>query len=294
MRHLTATTCLSLAVLLGSAGCTLHSGQKSVIASNVTADDTKSNLEASPYKSDFYYPGGDGPFPVIILSHGRGGPHSSYHKIAEAMVRNGRAAIVLDHYSARGEYGVKFGNFPNFSESKNWREHDIQDLLSALKKHPRINRKEVVLAGWSAGAGIVLPIISNPSTIDLAKDISIAGAILTYPATYGCYNKIQSFNVPVIIHFGKLDGNNGNPLTGYHCWKDKVGKFKDSKYPVIFKSYDDAYHGYDLVILRNRPKRCRNIKYRDGIGQMCMAFNESSFKQTTIENKKFLRKVLGN
>ena len=103
-----------------------------MIASNVTADDTKSNLEASPYKSDFYYPGGDGPFPVIILSHGRGGPHSSYHKIAEAMVRQGRAAIVLDHYSSRGNYGVKFQNFPNVSEGKNWREQDIQNLLSAL------------------------------------------------------------------------------------------------------------------------------------------------------------------
>ena len=294
MRNLTTTLCLTIAVLLGGAACTPHSGQIPVIASNVTVDDTKSNLEASPYKSDFYYPGGDGPFPVIILSHGRGGPHSSYHKIAEAMVRQGRAAIVLDHYSARGEYGVRFRTFPNLDESKKWREQDIQDLLSALKKHPKINRKEVVLAGWSAGAGIVLPIISNPRTIDLAEDISIAGAILTYPYTYGFYRKIESFNVPVIIHFGKLDGNNGIPLTGYHCWKDKVDKFRDSKYPVIFKSYHDAYHGYDLVILRNRPKRCRNIKYRDGIGQMCLAFNESAFKHTTIENKIFLRKILGN
>ena len=166
--------------------------------------------------------------------------------------------------------------------------------MSALKKYPKINRKKVVLAGWSAGAGIVLPIISNPRTIDLAEDISIAGAILTYPYTHGCYQKIESFNVPVIIHFGKLDGNNGIPLTRYHCWKDKVDKFRDSKYPVIFKSYRDAYHGYDLVILRNRPKRCRNIKYRDGIDQMCLAFNESAFEQTTVENKIFLRKVLGN
>ena len=281
-------------MLLGGAGCTPHSAQIPVIASNVTADDTKSNLEASPYKSDFYYPGGDGPFPVIILSHGRGGPHSSYHKTAEAMVRQGRAPIVLDHYSSRGEYGVKSRKFPSVAEGKKWRKKDIQDLLSALKKHPKINRKEVILAGWSAGAGIVLQIISNPRTIVLAEDISIAGAILIYPDTHGCYQKMESFNVPVIIHFGKLYGNNGIPLTGYHWWKDKVDEFRDSKYPVIFKSYDDAYHGYDLVVLRNRSKRCRNIKYRDGIGQMCLAFNESAFKQTTIENKIFLKKFLGN
>ena len=294
MKKLNITLCLTLAVLLGSTGCTPRSGQNPVIASSVAADDTKSNWEAPPYKYDFYYPDGYGPFPVIILSHGRGGPHSSYHKIAEAMVRQGRAAIVLDHYSARGNYGVKFQNFPNVSEGKNWREQDILNFLSTLKNHPKINRKKVVLAGWSAGAGIVLPFISNPRRKDLPEDIFVAGAILTYPYTYGCYERIQSFSVPVIIHFGKLDGNNGNPLTGYHCWKDKIGKIKDSKYPVIFKSYDDAYHGYDLVILRKRPKRCQNTKYRDGISQICLAFNESAFKQAKIENKKFLRKILGN
>ena len=26
-----------------------------------------------PYKADFYYPSRDGPFPVVIMSHGRGG-----------------------------------------------------------------------------------------------------------------------------------------------------------------------------------------------------------------------------
>ena len=82
-----------------------------------------------PYKSDIYYPSGNGPFPVIILSHGRGGPHSSYHKIAETMVRQGHATILLDHYSARGEYGFSFQKFPNVTEGKRWGEEDILDLL---------------------------------------------------------------------------------------------------------------------------------------------------------------------
>jgi len=247
-----------------------------------------------PYKSDIYYPSGDGPFPVIILSHGRGGPHSSYHKIAETMVRQGHAAIVLDHYSARGEYGFSFRKFPNVAEGKSWREEDILDLLGDLKDHAKINRNKVVLAGWSAGAGIVLPFISNPGAMDLPADVSVAAAILTYPYTYGCYSEIQSFNVPVLIHFGKLDGNIGDPLTGYYCWKDKVINFSDNEFPVLFKAYDDTYHGYDLIVLRNRPKRCRTVKYKGGMGEMCMAFNESAFKESMITNKKFLREILGN
>ena len=67
---------------------------------------------AKPYTADIYYPEGDGPFPVIILSHGAGGPSVVYKKKAEGMARNGRAAVVLDHYSARGDYGAKFRNIP--------------------------------------------------------------------------------------------------------------------------------------------------------------------------------------
>ena len=42
-----------------------------------------------PYKVDIYYPSGVGPFPVIILSHGAGGPSVGYNKKAE-----GRRLIV--------------------------------------------------------------------------------------------------------------------------------------------------------------------------------------------------------
>lgn len=248
---------------------------------------------AKSYNAEFYYPTGNGPFSAIILSHGRGGPHSSYHKIAGTFVRQGHAAIVIDHYSARGEYGVRFRKFPKLAEGKSWREDDILDLLGNLKDRAKINRKKIVLAGWSAGAGIVLPLISNPRTMDLPEEVSIAGAILTYPYTYGCYAEIQSFNVPVLIHFGKLDGNKGDPRTGYYCWKDKVGKFNDNKSPVLFKAYDDTYHGYDLVVLRNRPKRCSTVRYKGGTGELCMAFNESAFKESMVANKKFLKKYLG-
>ena len=247
-----------------------------------------------PYKVDIYYPSGVGPFPVIILSHGAGGPSIGYNKKAEGMARNGRAAIVLDHYSARGEYGVKFQNIPKLSVSKSWREEDIQDLLLGLSDNVKIDKTKVILAGWSAGAGIVLPYISNPRKLTPPEEITIIGAILTYPYTAGCYEEIYSFNVPTIIHFGKLDGSDGSPLSGYHCWHRKIEKFSKSNPPVTFKEYDDAYHGYDLVFLKKRPKKCQRRKYKDGIGEICMAFNQNAFKQAISANKEFLRKLLDN
>ena len=246
------------------------------------------------YKADFYYPNGDGPFPVVIMSHGRGGPSLTYHKKAEGATRSGRAAIVLDHYTNRGEYGNKFRKFPKTVDGKKWREKDLVDLLETLKDKKKINRKKIILIGWSAGAGMVLPFISIPRKIKLQNDVSIAGAILTYPYTYGCYEDFSSFSVPVLINYGKLDGNDGNPLSGYFCWKEKLSKLKHNKFPVIFKEYEGAYHGYDLPFLKKHPKRCREVQYRDGKGQSCMEFNERAFKKTIISNKKFINKVLQN
>ena len=144
------------------------------------------------YEEEIFYPKGQGPFPVVILSHRKGGPAPPYYKKAASMSGNGFVAIVLDHYSARGKYGNKFKNFPEVREGMRWRQEDIVDVLNNLKNKPKIDRKKVILAGWSAGAGIVLPIISNPNKINVPSNISIAGAILTYPYTYGCYFEIES------------------------------------------------------------------------------------------------------
>ena len=73
------------------------------------------------YKEEILYPNGEGPFPVVILSHGRGGSIKAYRRKASDMTGNGFAAIVLDHYSARGKYGAKFKKFPKVSESTKWR-----------------------------------------------------------------------------------------------------------------------------------------------------------------------------
>ena len=62
----------------------------------------------------------------------------------------------------------------------------------------------------------------------------------------------------------------------------------------MFNEYENAYHGYDLPFLKNRPKICTEVQYRDGKSQSCMEFNESAFRKTIIANKKFLSRVLGN
>ncbi len=239
------------------------------------------------------YPKGDGPFPVMILSHGKGGPSRQYNRVANSITSSsGFATIVLDHYSVRGLFSR--GPKSNFTlkEADEYRLKDILDVLKNLKNKPKINRKKIILAGWSAGSGMVLPIISNPKRVDIPEDVSIAGAILTYPYTYGCYSEIESFNVPVLMLYGKLDGNDGDPLSGVHCWKEKISEFEDNKHPVTLKLFDDAYHLFDFPKLRN--KRCHPTKYRDGLGELCTQFNHKAYELSKIEMKKFLSQMRDN
>ena len=35
-------------------------------------------------------------------------------------------------------------------------------------------------------------------------------------------------------------------------------------------------------------------KYKDGIGEICMAFNQSAFEQAIIANGEFLKKLLND
>ena len=119
---------------------------------------------AKPYTADIFYPEGDGPFPVIILSHGAGGPSVVYKKKAEGMARNGRAAVVLDHYSARGDYGAKFRNIPKLSDAREWREKDILDLLRTLKSDNKI--KKETAATRSAVAPPVDSVVDGRPTAD--------------------------------------------------------------------------------------------------------------------------------
>lgn len=249
---------------------------------------------AQQYEAEIQYPKGDGPFPIVILSHGAGGPSWAYQVFADEFLKQGFATVVLDHYSQRGNYGVKFRNIPKLDEARAWRERDISHFLRLLPNYPKIRSDKVALAGWSAGAGIALPFISNPQKLKLPEGVNIVAAILTYPYTAGCYETIDSFSVPVSINYGTLDGNEGNPLTGHFCWKKKIENLSETGITPQFNQYDGAYHGYDLMFLQHRKKRCRQRTYQDGVGIICMAFNEEALEKTKLLNKRFLNEHLKN
>ena len=66
----------------------------------VPLNDISSDKES--YTAHLTLPRGSGPFPVVVLSHGRGGAKAANYGWGKQITEWGFAAITMDHYIPRG------------------------------------------------------------------------------------------------------------------------------------------------------------------------------------------------
>jgi dienelactone hydrolase len=176
-----------------------------------------------------YMPDGDGPFPLIVLSHGNPpNPQDRvkvgrYRKIAQIreFVRMGFAVIV----PIRRGYGETGGTFAEDTGSckhadyEDAGHHAAEDLLATIKYAdtlPQIDAHHVILVGQSAGG------FASLATASMAPDglvgvVNFSGGRGGRPATHpgdpcdpeGMANTIKQFatttHVPILWHYVEND-----------------------------------------------------------------------------------------
>ena len=228
------------------------------------------------------FPQGSGPFPVVILSPGGGGLAPFYFTWASKFVNWGFATIVLDHYSLRM---VLPGPQTSAPKSTPWRRADLISILKIVKSNKKFDSSRIILAGWSAGAGLVLPgILGDDARKQAELEEPIKAAILIYPFSYACVSssglKSEPVNLPVLILYGSKDG-------GLSCWKKKFPELKSSDQPQILKIYEGAYHTFDNPYVKN--KRCRRIRQYGGY-DLCFLYNKKTHQESIRDIKAFLMK----
>ena len=98
-------------------------------------------------------PDGEGPFPVVILLHGCGGPRDVAPAYAETAARAGVAALIVDSLAARGiDYETAVAEV--CTGKRFWGRERAADIYAALElaRHDaRIDSQRIALAGWSHG-----------------------------------------------------------------------------------------------------------------------------------------------
>jgi len=142
------------------------------------------------------YPPGEGPHPCVLILHGCGGVRRVSHAYAEAALKAGCAAMIVDSLTPRGiDYEAALAQV--CTGRILWGRERAGDLHAALdiaRDDPRLDPDRLALAGWSHGAWAILDALAldadgqPPDGMKAAPDAPFAGVrgiFLVYPYVSG-------------------------------------------------------------------------------------------------------------
>jgi dienelactone hydrolase len=146
-------------------------------------------------------PPGDGPFPVVVMLHGCGGPRPFLNEIAEVAVRAGAAALQVDSYAPRRISRVAAIATVCTGARLHGRERagDLYAAMAWARAQSWADRDRVMAMGWSHGGWTIMDALALRSGPEMRRvtgldDLpdepleGLAGALIVYPyASVGSY-----------------------------------------------------------------------------------------------------------
>ena len=241
---------------------------------------TQISGDLDKYSARLYKPMGTGPFPVIIMSHGSGGAIKGYFRWAKKFLNWQVASIVLDHYEPRG---VK--RAPNSEASIAWRREDLLSILQAIRGRSDIDRKNITLAGWSAGAYLVFHgLLDKDSIKGVGFSDEFKAEILFYPASDTIISNfnLQPIQIPTIF----LTGENDRIWQGgRYEWKESIKDIKSDRDNFYLKVYPNVIHGFESFP-QWLGKKCTELN--------CLEYDEKAHKLSIADLKTFTEKYIQN
>jgi predicted dienelactone hydrolase len=245
--------------------------------------DAKRN-RAVPLK--IYYPKGDGPYPVIIFSHGLGGTRENYEYLGSYWAAHGYVSVHLQHIGSddavwRGggmQAMARAANAKNaFARSAD--VHFAIDQLEALNKdatfplHGKLDLQKIGMAGHSFGANTTLMVSGAkmamaPSQVD--PRIKCAVAMSSPTPLAQDYDEVYSgVKIPIYHLTGTKDES---PL-------DRAGATaKDRRLPFEYTKSVDAY----LTIFKDGDHMLFSGRLRGAAPVASDARNHELIQQSTL------------
>jgi predicted esterase len=207
MKNLTATLCLTIAVLLGSAAITSNP----VLAEGVPKFECMPDQIKSPSQNglaiigdlsgfdpcnktvEFRVQDGSSKTPIIISVHGGGGKKDA-KRITDEFYKLGYSTLLFDAYNMNG---IKLRRIKNADRQKMLLKTSFSAYEWVLQR-PEINKNRIYFYGISNGASVVLNIAAMVDSSHVRGVIAEAPT----PTGIGYPDKIK---VPIMIIFGALD-----------------------------------------------------------------------------------------
>ena len=142
----------------------------------------KPGLLAPSLETTLYRPRGDGPFPLVIINHGKASgdprfqPRARYPLAARELVRRGYAVVVPMRQGFSKSGGLYVGSGCNVEGNGLAQADDVRAVLQHYAKRPDIDATRVVVFGQSHGGLTTLALgsLNLPGVIGL---VNFAGGL---------------------------------------------------------------------------------------------------------------------
>lgn len=150
-------------------------------------------------------PPGAGPFPAIVVSHGKGGSAGGYSLRVGQTMRGWGAVIIGTNYSHGSDSAGDLPLGPNGASAENvLRAHKAFDLLRCVAS---VDRSRVAAHGNSMGAFVTSALLSTFPT-DFRVASHTAGGVFTtagQPTAAPTPAQVQGIRTPYQLHHGDAD-----------------------------------------------------------------------------------------
>ena len=195
--------------------------------------------DAVAVSGDLKFPGGNGPFPTVVLAHGCAGNGYAERTWVPLLTQWGYATFVVDSYGPR--------RIPSTCDNT-WRliplerVPDVYGALRLLSTHPKIDRNAIALMGFSAGG-----LLTVDAATMWAKDTYVTGDgpkfrafFPFYPYCNHYFPELDKISAPLRIHSGEAD--DWTPAKPCQEWTDRL---KAAGFDASTTIYTGAAHAFD-------------------------------------------------
>jgi len=214
-----------------------------------------------------FLPSTPGPWPAIVMLHGRGGPYSSNDNAdctfvgagttspcnadtlskrhtmwGEYWAARGYLAVLPDSFGPRGK-AHGFGRFTHDDPDRadvnelNVRPLDAEGALAYLRRRSDVVRRQIFLQGWSNGASTALNVM-----IRQGHESGFRGALVFYPGCGETALLAQTvFSAAPIAMFLGSDDEEVSPIICQHV----AERSQQDGIPINVTVYPGATHDFD-------------------------------------------------
>lgn len=205
---------------------------------------------------EIFMPEGAGPFPVVLMLHGCGGPRPFLNDMAKVATRAGAAAALVDSFSPRlitrnAAYAtVCTGARLRGRE----RAGDLYAAMAWLRRQPWADAHRIIAAGWSHGAWTIMDGLALRSGDEMRRatgirDLSaeplagLTGSFLAYPyagpTSFAGRRPWRMAPKSVAITVGR------DAVVGYTRPRAALTRLRDHGMPIEMVHFADATHAFE-------------------------------------------------